>query len=99
LLKGFDARMGAAGRKDLLFVGKCATHPPNRSFLRSVKIVFVPADCTSMLNPLDLGIIHCMKTRYRKALVQKTVTAVERKAKLKLMFRRLCILFLQLEIR
>jgi hypothetical protein len=36
-----------------------------------------------MLQPLDLG-IHCMKAKSRKALVQKTIAVLERKAELKI---------------
>jgi hypothetical protein len=35
-MKGFDARMGAAGRKVLLFVDKCAAHLPNTSVIHSL---------------------------------------------------------------
>jgi len=32
-----------------MFVGKCATHPPDMSFLREVKLVCLPPNCKSML--------------------------------------------------
>jgi hypothetical protein len=31
-LKEFDARMGSAGRKVILFTDRCAAHPPNTPF-------------------------------------------------------------------
>jgi hypothetical protein len=37
-----------------------------------------------MLQPLDLDIINCVKSKYRKALVQKTIAALQRKQQLKL---------------
>jgi hypothetical protein len=37
-----------------------------------------------MLQPLDLGIINCVKSKYRKALVQKIIAALQRKQQLKL---------------
>jgi hypothetical protein len=37
-----------------------------------------------MLQLLDLGLINCMKAKYRKALVQNTMAALGRKAELTL---------------
>jgi hypothetical protein len=37
-----------------------------------------------MLQPLDLGIIHSLKIKYRRTQVQNAVAATERKAELKL---------------
>jgi hypothetical protein len=67
-LRQFDARMGPSNRKVLLFVDKCPTHPPY-TFFKNVKVVFLPANCTSRLQPLDLGVIHCLKAKYRKSVV------------------------------
>jgi hypothetical protein len=83
-LRQFDARMGSSNRKVLLFVDKCPAHPPDTTFLKNVKFVFLPANCTSRLQPLDLGVIHCLKAKYRKSIVQKAIDATERKSELKL---------------
>jgi hypothetical protein len=64
-LKGSDAEMRSAGRKVILLIGRCAAYPPNMPFLRNVKVVA----CTGVLQPPDLGIMKCMKPKYRKALV------------------------------
>jgi hypothetical protein len=69
-LRSLDAPMGAEGRKILLFVDNCATHPQDMTFLRNVKVVQYLANCTSMLQPLDLGIIKSFKQLHRKHLVQ-----------------------------
>jgi hypothetical protein len=61
----------SAARKTSLFVDKYAIYPPNTLFLRNVNIAFLPANCASMLQPLDLGIISCVKAKCRKTLVQK----------------------------
>jgi hypothetical protein len=76
-LKSLDAKMGGANRKILLFIYKCPGHPLDTDFLRNIKVVFFPANCTSHLQPLDLGIIHSMKAKYRKALVQKAISYME----------------------
>jgi hypothetical protein len=38
-----------------------------------------------MLQPLDIAIISCMKAKYRKALVKKTIAALDKKQELKLL--------------
>jgi hypothetical protein len=76
--------MGLSNRKVLLFVDKCPVHPPDTTFLKNVKVVFLPANCTSRLQPFDLGVIHCLKAKYRKSLVQKAIAVIERKSELKL---------------
>jgi hypothetical protein len=71
-----DRKMGGKNRKILLFIDQCAAHPKN-VFLRNIEVVFLPAHCTSTLQPLDLGIIHAFKFHYRKLLVRKTVAMVD----------------------
>jgi hypothetical protein len=59
--------------------------PPTKHIIfKEWHFLFRPANCTSMLQPLDLGIINCMKAKYREALVQKPIAALERKLDLKL---------------
>jgi len=69
--------MGAQNRQIILFVDNCAAYPKYTSFLRNVKVVQYPANCTSTLQPLDLGIIHSLKAYYRKRLVQTSLCLVE----------------------
>jgi hypothetical protein len=72
-LRSLDASMGAQNRNILLFVDNCAAHPKDISFLRNVKVIRYLANCTSVLQPLDLGVIKCYKQLYRKRLVQTAV--------------------------
>jgi hypothetical protein len=76
--------MGSSNRKVLLFVDKCPAHPPDTTFFKNVKVVFLPVNCTSRLQHLDRGVIRCLKAKYRKSLVQKALAATERKIELKL---------------
>src|SRR5215467_4181580 len=64
----FRAQMGAQNRQIILFVYNCAAHPKDTPFLRNVTVVRYPANCTSTLQPLDLGIIQSLKAYYRKTL-------------------------------
>ena len=76
-LYSLDAQIGAQNRQIILFVDNCAAHPKDTSFLRNVKVVRYPANCTSMLQPLDLGIIHSLKAYYRKHLVETSICLLE----------------------
>jgi hypothetical protein len=72
-----DAQMGVQNRQIILFVDNCAAHSKDTSFLRNFKVVTYPANCRSMLQPLDLGIIHSLKAYYRKHLLQTSICLME----------------------
>jgi hypothetical protein len=76
-LLSLDASMGAQKRNIFLFVDNCAAHPKDTSFLRNVKVIRYPANCTSVLQPLDLGVIKYYKQLYRKCLVQTAVCLMD----------------------
>lgn len=71
-----DAKIGGQNRKIVLFMDQCPAHPVNLE-LRNIKLIFFPANCTSQLQPLDLGIIHAFKTNYRRILVRKLLTFID----------------------
>jgi hypothetical protein len=58
-------------------VDNCAAHPKDTSFLRNVKVIRYPANCTSVLQPLDLWVIKCYKQLYRKHFVQTAVCLMD----------------------
>jgi hypothetical protein len=76
-LRALDASFGAIGRKVLLFADNCAAHSLDRSSLRNVKVVFYPPNCTSIIHPLDSGVIKCFKQVYREQLVQRAVCLMD----------------------
>jgi hypothetical protein len=69
--------MGVQNRQMILFVDNCAAHPKDTFFLRNIKVVRYLANCTSKLQPVDLGIIHSLKAYYRKRLVQPSLYLME----------------------
>lgn len=85
-LHGLDASMGAQGRKIILFLDNCAAHPRELSFLRNVKVIFYPPNCTSVLQPLDAGVIKCFKGYYRKQLVERAVCMLDAGKEVKMTF-------------
>ena len=53
----------------------CAAHTPQE--LESIKIEFFPPNTTSVLQPMDMGIIRCLKINYRKKLVSNLIVNID----------------------
>ena len=60
----------AQSRDIFLFVDGCAAYSHDTSFLRNMKVVYCPLNCTSMLRCCNLGTIKFLKLLYRKHLIQ-----------------------------
>lgn len=60
----------------MLFIDNCAAHT-DFAPLVNVKVIFLPANTTSKLQPLDQGIIHTFKRIYRREVVKHTLTCLE----------------------
>lgn len=72
----FNKKMEAAGRKVLLMLDNAPAHPKHLKF-SNVELLFLPANTTSHLQPLDQGIIKSMKTHYRKMLLRSVLTRID----------------------
>lgn len=77
LLK-LDAEMKQKKRKIALLIDNCAAHKL-LPVLENVEVFFFPSNCTSVLQPLDMGIIKCLKGYYRTNLVERIINNLERK--------------------
>ena len=62
-LDWFNSTMIARDRKAVLLVDNCPAHKRTREYSH-VKLVFLPANTTSIMQPLDQGIIRAFKARY-----------------------------------
>jgi len=65
------------GRKILLLIDNCSAHPDINDLLVNIKLVFLPANTTSVLQPLDQGIIKNFKCHYRKMLLSKLIQSYD----------------------
>lgn len=72
-LISLDQRMLRKNRKILLFLDNASSHPPALK-LKSVKLVFLPPNATSLLQPLDQGIIRSFKVHYRKLFLRHIIS-------------------------
>ena len=75
-LIAFDKTMSKQNRKILLFLDNSRTHPRNIK-LKSVKLVFFPPNATSVLQPLDQGVIRCFKLHYRKLFLRHVLSQAD----------------------
>ena len=60
---GFNLKMKAEKRSILLLLDNAGCHPPEllQDKFSNIKIIFLPANMTSKLQPLDLGVIKTLK--------------------------------------
>jgi hypothetical protein len=61
-----DKRMRKQNRSILVLLDNCASHPFLN--LNNIKLLFLPPNTTSRLQPLDAGIIRSFKQRYRNRI-------------------------------
>jgi len=63
--------MKAEKRGILLIIDNCSSHNCVPRHLEHVKVLFLPPNTTSILQPLDQGIIHAVKRHYRARVVRR----------------------------
>ena len=56
-LKEFDRDMDKANRKVCLLLDNCSAHNVNTDSLKATELIFLPPNTTSVIQPLDQGII------------------------------------------
>uniref|UniRef100_H3AUL7 HTH CENPB-type domain-containing protein n=1 Tax=Latimeria chalumnae TaxID=7897 RepID=H3AUL7_LATCH len=61
--------------KVTLFVDNCPAHPKVMG-LKAVTVHFLPPNSTSILQPMDQGVIQCFKSWYQKLLLRKIVDCI-----------------------
>lgn len=75
----WDSELRMINRKILLLVDNCGPHTSINASLTHIKLVFLPANTTSVLQPMDQGVIRTFKSHYRKFLITKMLQCIERK--------------------
>jgi len=76
-----DKRMKHEKRQILMFVDNFSGHSPNKNevpyVLTNIKLLYFPANCTSVIQPMDQGIINAFKIRYRTHIVRRRIQSIE----------------------
>lgn len=74
-MKQLDARMSKEKRKIALIVDNCPSHPPIN--LNNIKLIFLPPNTTSVLQPMDAGVIHSLRSKYRVKIARKLLALID----------------------
>ncbi|XP_025199361.1 tigger transposable element-derived protein 4-like [Melanaphis sacchari] len=75
-IKEWDKQLAKEKRHILLTVDNCPAHPLVQN-IEFIKVVFLPPNTTSVLQPMDQGIIKSLKVKFRKLLVLKVINREE----------------------
>ena len=60
--------------KALLLMDNCSAHPEElKTCDGSVTCMFLPPNTTSLIQPMDQGVLQAMKKRYKRKLLQKVI--------------------------
>ena len=70
-----DKQMKMQNRNILMFLDNFSGHQVDT--YGNIKICFFPANCTSVLQPLDQSIIQSFKTKYRSEIIRDKLDAIE----------------------
>lgn len=90
ILKQWDVKLR---HKVLLFCDNAACHKlVDGVVLRFIEIVFLPPNTTSLIQPLDQGIIRCVKVYYRKELCRRQLASLERQGSLENFMKQFTLL-------
>lgn len=80
IFKGYltrlNTKMQAIDRKILMFLDNCPAHPKGLSF-SNIELEYLPKNTTSVLQPMDQGIIRSFKCHYRKRLIRHVLLQIQ----------------------
>ena len=81
LLSKLNRKLVFENKKVILFLDNATCHPESMDEMFSnIKIVFLPKNTASRLQPLDAGIIRNFKVKYRKSLVKYMLSRINESA-------------------
>lgn len=93
ILLEFDKELSKQNKKIILFVDNAACHQLNdECTLKNINVKYLPANTTSLIQPLDQGIIHCFKVFYRQNLMRRQLLTLENGEKLQDFSKKFTIL-------
>ena len=79
VLTRLNRKLSSKGRKIVLLMDNAGCHPEGavKDRFSNIKVVFLPPNTTSKLQPLDLGIIQSFKVQYRTLLLRFILSQID----------------------
>ena len=78
VLETLNRQMVKEERNIILFLDNATVHPTSLvDTFSSIKVVFLPKNTTSSLQPLDAAIIQSFKSKYRQKLIPYVIARIE----------------------
>ena len=77
-ITSWDKELRLQKRKILLLVDNCSAHPKVQG-LTNIELRFLPPNTTSIIQPMDQGVIKNLKTLYRKEVLSSIITEIDDK--------------------
>ena len=78
VLSKLNRQLRSKGRSIALLMDNAGCHPPEiKDKYSNIKIIFLPPNITSKLQPLDLGIIQNFKVHYRKLFLRFVISKID----------------------
>ena len=75
-IRELDVKFQKENRKIALIIDNCPAHPTIAD-LSNVKLIFLPPNTTSVSQPMDQGVIKCLKAFYRRRLINLMIKRLE----------------------
>ena len=75
-VKKLDSSFPAQSRKAAFLIDNCPAHSEVKN-LTNFNLIFLPPDTTSVLQPMDQGVVQSLKAHCRKKVVPLCIKAVE----------------------
>ena len=78
ILTKLNHRLSSSSRSIILLMDNAGCHPEDlKTKFRNIKVCFLPANTTSKLQPLDLGIIQNFKVHYRNLFLRYILAKID----------------------
>ena len=78
VLSKLNRQLSAKGQKIALLMDNAGCHPEDlKDRFSNIRIIFLPANTISMLQPLDLGIIKNFKVHYRTLFLHLVLSRID----------------------
>lgn len=78
VLTKWNRQLKSKGRSVVLLMDNAGCHPPQmKAKYSNIRIIFLPPNTTSKLQPLDLGIIENFKVHYRQLFMRFVISKID----------------------